>query len=218
VDSFNTPPVPITSDSPDRPFPSLAEFVESLEFTGQEHIVGVYVPGQLALRVVQQPLQELGFVSYLPNVLTQFKLASDYGSYGFLAHDHLVGTTFFEFEIGQHVVLIDGTGIIQTYIITDFLSVQALSPQSPYSQFRSLEFPWNEISTVDLFNRIYAVENRVILQTCISLENQPDWGRFFIIAMPYLDRYGISSLINTENSMTRHEPEYSVDHRKGSEY
>ena len=112
VDSYNTPPVPITSDSPDGPVPSLAEFVESLEFTGQEHIVGVYSPGLFALRVVQQPLQELGFVSDLHNVLTQFKLASDYGSYGFLAHDHLVGATFFESEIGQRVLFIDGAGII----------------------------------------------------------------------------------------------------------
>ena len=208
VDSFSTPPVPITSDSPDRPVPSLAEFIESLEFNGQKQIVGLYVPGVIALSVVQQPLQEVDFVSDLPNVVTQFKLASDYGSYGFLAHNHLAGATFFEFDIGQSVFLVDGNGRLQSYNVSELLGVQALSPRNPYSQFRSLEFPWNEISTADLFNRIYTVENRVILQTCISLENQPEWGRFFIIAVPYSDRDGISSLINTANSMISHLPEH----------
>ena len=150
LDSFNTPPVAITSDSPDRPVPSLAEFVESLELNGQENIVGVYAPGLFALRVVQQPLHELAFVSDLPNVLTQFKLASDYGSYGFLAHDYLAGATFFDFEIGQRIFLVEGNGIIQSYIITDLLRFQALSPQSPYSQFRYLDFPGTYISNLDL--------------------------------------------------------------------
>jgi hypothetical protein len=195
LDSFNTLPVAITSDSPDKPVPSLAEFVESLELNGQENVVGVYAPGLFALRVVQQPLHELAFVSDLPNVLTHFKLASAYGSYGFLAHDHLAGATFFDVEIGQRIFLVEGNGITQSYIITDLLSFQALSPQSPYSQFRSLEFPWDEISIVDLFNRIYAEEDRVILQTCISFHGQPNWGRLFVIATPHSDRYGISGLM-----------------------
>jgi hypothetical protein len=194
LDSFNTPATPIRSDSPEEPIPSLTEFVESLESTDEERIVGVFAPGLFALRVVQQPLHEDTYVSDLPDVLTQFMLASNFGSYGFLAHDHLVGAAFFNFEIGQHVFLIDGNGIIRPFVITSFRSVEALSPQSPYSQFRSLEFPWSKISVEDLFHQIYAENDRVILQTCISYENLLDWGRFFVIAVPNFESYGVGNI------------------------
>jgi hypothetical protein len=185
-------PLQISLDSPSGTVLSLSEFLESLELTGQMQIVGVYVPGLFAVQVLQQPAQQFNYVSNLPNIVTQFKLASDYGSYGFLAHSYLAGVDFFDIEVGQSVILIDGIGMIRSYIVSDLIGFQAFSPQNPYSHFRSLGSPWKEFSAEDLFYLIYAEENRVIFQTCISLDSQPNWGRFFVIAVPYHKRYGTS--------------------------
>jgi hypothetical protein len=164
--------------------PSLVEFRSSLSYEHDDRIVGIYAPGSFALPVVQQPSSNPGFVSTVPEVVTQFGLATDYGTIGFLAHNTLSGAQFFDLEVGQTVVLVYGDGSVTTFIIRDRLSYQALSPNSPYSKFIDLNGKANEISSTDLFNQIYTENGQLVFQTCIASDGVDNWGRYFVLAVP----------------------------------
>lgn len=164
--------------------PSLIEFRSLLEYGSESRIVGIYAPGAFALPVIQQPTSNPGFVSNEPGVVTQFGLATDYGTTGFLAHNTLSGTHFFDLKVGQTIVLVYGDGRVRTYIIHDQLSYQALTPNSPYSRFRDLEHSGIELSSTDLFNQVYTTEGQVIFQTCIESDGLENWGRYFVLALP----------------------------------
>lgn len=74
--------------------PSLDEFVASIKNGQKNTVVGIYVPGILALPVGQQPTDEAGYVTRKPDQLTQFNLAERYGTIGILAHNDLAGSDF----------------------------------------------------------------------------------------------------------------------------
>jgi hypothetical protein len=177
------PIIPKTSTR-DNSHPNLIEFRSSLSYGSEARIVGIYAPGAFALPVVQQPASNPGFVSNVPETITQFGLASDYGTIGFLAHNTLSGTHFFDLQVGQTIVLIYGDGSVKTYIIHDQLSYQALSPNSPYSRFKDLDNSEIEISSTDLFNQVYTEDGQLIFQTCIASNGLENWGRYFVLATP----------------------------------
>jgi hypothetical protein len=177
------PIIPKTSTR-DNSHPNLIEFRSSLSYGSEARIVGIYAPGAFALPVVQQPASNPGFVSNVPETITQFGLASDYGTIGFLAHNTLSGTHFFDLQVGQTIVLIYGDGSVKTYIIHDQLSYQALSPNSPYSRFKDLDNSDIEISSTDLFNQVYTEDGQLIFQTCIASNGLENWGRYFVLATP----------------------------------
>jgi hypothetical protein len=180
----------------DLSHPSLLEFRTTLEYGSRNRIVGIYAPGNFALPVVQQPSSNPGFVSTEPEVLTQFGLASEYGTLGFLAHNTLSGVNFFDLKVGQTIVLVSGDGSLKTFIISEQLSYQALSPTSPYSDFRDLNDTSIEITSTDLFNQIYAEKGKLVFQTCIASNGVENWGRYFVIAVPAgrIPHYGHSLL------------------------
>ena len=176
--------------------PGLLEFRTMLDYGSRNRIVGIYAPGNFALPVVQQPSSNPGFVSAEAEVLTQFGLASEYGTLGFLAHNTLSGVNFFDLKVGETIVLVLGDGILRTFIISEQLSYQALSPSSPYSNFRDLNDTSIEITSTDLFNQIYAEKGKLVFQTCIASNGVENWGRYFVIAVPAgrIPRYGHSLL------------------------
>jgi hypothetical protein len=171
----------------DRPIPTIDEFIASLTYSSPDQVVGLYVPKMIAVPVVQQPPNNLAFVSNLPDVVTQFRLADLYGSKGFLAHNTDVGKSFFDLELGKQIFLVFGDKSFQTFIVSELLSFQALSPKSPYSRFQYVDNPNATISTVELFHRIYSRSGRIILQTCIEAYGDPYWGRYFVVAVPTVD-------------------------------
>ena len=179
-------PEPIIPKTSTRinPHPSLIELRSSLTYGSEAQIVGIYAPGAFALPVVQQPASNPGFVSNEPEVVTQFGLATDFGTIGFLAHNTLSGTNFFDLQVGQTIVLVYGDGSVKTYIVHDQLSYQALTPNSPYSRFRDLDDSEVEISSTDLFNQVYTEEGQLIFQTCIASNGLENWGRYFVLAVP----------------------------------
>jgi hypothetical protein len=181
-------PAPARASDPVQglaPFPvSLSEFRMSLPTADPNLIVGVYSPGLLALPVVQQPGGQLAYVSNRFGTATQFRMASDYGSIGLLAHNTLSGADFFNLSTGSDIVLIFGDGRSKTYRVVDTDSYKALSPRSPYSDFINLETDEPRLSAETLFRRIYQQENRLVLQTCIEAEGNVSWGRLFVIAVP----------------------------------
>ncbi|MEJ2153534.1 MAG: hypothetical protein P8Y29_11490, partial [Gemmatimonadota bacterium] len=134
VTGYSVDPEPIHPNSLNvESSPILTDFVSTLSYQATDQIVGVYVPETFAFPVVQQPENDPAYVSPAPNVITQFQLASDFGTTGFLAHNTLSGARFSDLHSGQTIFLIMGDGSIQTYLITATHRYQALTPTSPYS-------------------------------------------------------------------------------------
>jgi len=167
-----------------RRMPLLDTFISQVENGQAEELRGVYIPEILAARVVQQPTENNEFVSPRQNILTQFGLASRFGSTGLLAHNELAGESISQLQEGQRFYLIYGNGQISAFVITEILHYQALEPTSTSSNFVDLE-NGGLLTASELFSRIYDRPGQVIFQTCISAEGNPAWGRLFVIAQPY---------------------------------
>ena len=163
--------------------PNLSDFTGQVR-NGEAGILrGIYIPGILAAPVIQQPVGMAGFVSPWQNVLTQFSLASSFGSTGLLAHNYLAGESFELLQEGQEIKLIDGSGAISTFIVTEILRYQAMDSGNTATRFMDLESNTSVLSS-DLFNRVYNRPGQVIFQTCIQANGDPSWGRLFVIATP----------------------------------
>ncbi len=191
--TFNTLPmrIPVTASHFETASPNFADLIPSLaEFSskvtnGNSHqVVGLYVDKKIAHLVTQQPSDQPGYVSSDSDVLTQFAMASQYGSIGLLAHNYLAGRSFFNLEAGDILILIYGDGHQEYYQIQAINQYQALEPNSPYSSFIDLDSPATTIPVTELFNTIYNAHSRLVLQTCIEANNEPSWGRLFVIAEP----------------------------------
>jgi hypothetical protein len=164
--------------------PALRDFVMTIKSGDPRALVGVYVPGLLALPIVQQPGDAPGYVSTQPGVATQFRMAKDYGTDALLAHNYLSGNLFFELEAGQRVVLIYGDGRVRFYEIKERKSYQAISPNSPYSNFIDLDNPGTVLSAADVFLKNFGIGSQLVFQTCIESAGVESWGRLFVKAEP----------------------------------
>ena len=165
--------------------PSLSEFaavVRELDLSG---LAGLYADGVFAYPIVQQPQGNAAFVSNQPGVLTSFSMASRYETTGLLAHNTMAGADFEYINVGQALTLVYASGEMKSYQVVAIERYQALSPNSPYSEFIDQSRPGSRrLSASELFSHIYAVGNRLVLQTCIAAGGIPSWGRLFIIAVP----------------------------------
>jgi hypothetical protein len=74
---------------------------------------------------------------------------------------------------------------VEYYKVTMVKQYQALNPNSVNSQFINLAQPGVTLSSTDLFYQTYGLGNVLVLQTCILSNNDPSWGRHFIIAEPF---------------------------------
>jgi hypothetical protein len=102
---------------------------------------------------------------------------------GLLAHNYLAGQYFTQLKIGQIIRVVYGDGKIENFIVTEIARYQAISPNSPYSDFTNLAT--GERSNVEsVFKKAYAGPHHLTLQTCIAKDNELSWGRLFIIAEP----------------------------------
>ncbi len=173
----------LTNQSLTSPVIGLEQLLTKVVDGDQGKIRGVYSDGVLALPVVQQPTGDAGFVSTINGVATQFAMPAKYGVIGLLAHNYLSGNQFFELQVGDEVQIVYGDGEIETFIIADIQSYQALEPNSSTSQFLDLE-SGQELSATQLFKRVYFGNGHLTLQTCIQQGSVDSWGRLFIIAYP----------------------------------
>lgn len=164
---------------------SLNSFAASVQNSNPYQITGIYVEDVMAFPIVQQPSGQAGYVSTQNGAVTQFGLASNYGSIGLLAHNHLAGAQFFNITNGSIISLVYGNGRVEYYKVSIVKQYQALSPNSVYSQFVNLAQPDVTLSSSDLFYQTYGLGNVLVLQTCILANNDPSWGRLFIIAEPF---------------------------------
>ena len=164
--------------------PFLNWFVSQVTNGRADELRGIYAPEIFAARVIQQPDGNPEFVSPRQNILTQFELASQFGSTGLLAHNDLAGGRFFLLEKGRIFHLVYGDGQIAAFIVTEILRYQALEPNSTSSKF--LDLKNNDLLTArELFLKVYGRSGQVIFQTCIAEGENLGWGRLFVIAEPY---------------------------------
>jgi hypothetical protein len=163
--------------------PTFAEFSRSVQ-NGQKDILrGVYVDNILALPIVQQPYGNAGYVSGIDGEATQFRMASQYGNIGLLAHDHLSGKSFSGLMAGQEVRIVYGDGRIEYFVVKEVLKYQALQPNNPYSSFKNLD-KGETLTAEQMFKRVYFGDYHLTFQTCIEADGNASWGRLFVIAMP----------------------------------
>ena len=167
-----------------RRLPLLGTFISQVENGQAEELRGVYIPEILAARVVQQPTGNNEFVSPRQNMVTQFGLASQFGSTGLLAHNELAGESLSLLGEGQKFHLIYGNGQTVAFVVTELLNYQALEPTSTSSNFVDLE-NGGLLTASELFSKIYVRLGQVIFHTCISAEGNRSWGRLFVIAEPF---------------------------------
>ncbi len=161
--------------------PDLQAFIASVT-NGQNGVpTGVYAPGVLALKIIQQPKDNAAFVSTQPDRLTQFRMASSYLTVGLLAHNFLAGAKFFNLQINQQIILVLGDGSLEYYKVSDIQAYQALSPTNPYSNFISPDGQ-KTLSSEEVFKQVYEKGNQLVFQTCIQKGDEDSWGRLFVIA------------------------------------
>ena len=163
--------------------PSLNTFVASVENGHSTIIRGVYAQDAFALPVIQQPKDNPAYVSAAEDVVTEFAMARRYGNIGMLAHNHLAGKYFSSLQLGRQIQVVYGDGTVENFAVTKILRYQALSPNSPYTNFVDLESS-KKLTVNQVFFNVYTGERHITFQTCIAQGNEPSWGRLFIIAEP----------------------------------
>lgn len=162
----------------------LNSFAASVSNGNANQITGIYVDGVLADKVTRQPESNAGYVTTNENEVSQFRMAAQYGSNAFLGHNYLAGALFFELSESQIITLVYGDGTTTDYQIQSIRHFQALSPNSPYSNFVDLDGSGETLTAAELFYQMYNSDNPVVLQTCIANEGISTWGRLFVIAVP----------------------------------
>lgn len=173
------------ADSEKQPISSeiAKSFIHQVSDGNSKVVRGIFSDEEFALPVIQQPSGNAAFVSTEEGVVTEFSMARNYGVTGIVAHNYLAGAKFFNLEIGEVIYVILGDGSTQAYKVTNIQSYQALSPNSPTSQFVDLSTS-EKISSTQLFKRVYMGSHHLTLQTCIQQGNEDSWGRLFVIAEP----------------------------------
>ena len=166
--------------------PAFVDFSKSVQNGQKDVLRGVYVDKVLALPIVQQPSGNAGYVSNTDGEATQFRMASQFGNIGLLAHNLLSGKSFSALTARQEVRLVYGDGHIEYFVIKEVLRYQALQPNSPYSSFKNLTED-ETLTAEQMFKRVYFGDRHLTFQTCIEAEGNLSWGRLFVIAVPKKD-------------------------------
>lgn len=168
--------------APKSSFISLADFTSAVS-SSSSAIKGLYVNNLMALRVVQQPDGDDGYVSAIAGVATQFRSASQNGNIGMLAHNFAAGSYFSQLKTGDQINVIYGDGTIKKFTISEIRQYQALQPNNGNSTFVDLSSN-TKLSASALFNQVYGGSDHLTLQTCIAKDGVDSWGRLFIIGYP----------------------------------
>ena len=177
--------IAVTSISPSFAANSTIQFSEQAVNTANSDsnaVSRVSAADLFDFSVVQQPSGNAGYVSSKSNTLTQFAMASNYGSTGILAHNNLAGKYFKSLSSGKTITVTYSDGSTKSYTVSSIKQYQALSPSDPYSSFIDLDNTSTQLSSTDLFLSTFGISGALVLQTCISKNGNSSWGRLFVIA------------------------------------
>lgn len=92
-----------------------------------------------------------------------------------VAHDDLAGQYFFNTYLGETITY-NGND----YVIDDFGFYQALIPNSPASDLVNME-TGEQLDVRAAYHHLYYYDG-LVLQTCITINENPRGGRFFVFA------------------------------------
>lgn len=163
--------------------PAFHHFVTQVADGAANTIRGVYVENVLALPVVQQPSNDVAYVSTNVSVATLFQSALENGVTGFLAHNYLAGSLFYNLVSGQEVRVVYGDGTYRRYQIFSIDRFEKLSPNSLRSELIDLSTGQKE-TTEQVFSHYYRGDHHVVFQTCLEKDGVSNWGLIFIAAKP----------------------------------
>jgi hypothetical protein len=158
-------------------------FVEEVKNGDADTVTGLYVAGLFKLKVLQQPPQDVAFVSNELDTATQFQSPALYGVIGLLAHNFLSGKQFYSLVPGQEIRVIFGNGIFRRYKVSDFSDFERMTRFDIRSDFRDLKTD-EILSSKELFARFYREGNYLTLQTCLEGGGYSNWGVRMISAVP----------------------------------
>jgi hypothetical protein len=154
-------------------------------WTGQPStLTGIFISNDASFMVMQQPKDNPVYVHERPRVVTQYKMATMFGTTGILAHNTLAGSSFLDLKLNQPLTLVYGDGQTRQYQVSSIKRFQAIETENPYSDFIDLDQPGKKMSSGDVFTRMYTQRDAVVLQTCLEKDGDASWGRIFITAMP----------------------------------
>lgn len=180
-------------------YQSFSSFIKSITSQpNNNQFVGLISPKLFTLPIIQQPAGQAGFVSNEAEKITEFSMTRQFGTTGLLAHNHLAGAYFSSLNENDLLVLVTAEKEYKFFRIEIIRSYQALSPNSPYSDFVDLSNPSRVINATELFYEVYTTEGSLVLQTCIAQGSELSWGRLFIQAVP-VDDVSFNDLINLQN-------------------
>jgi hypothetical protein len=175
-----TPEV-LVEEIPDDP--DFDTFLEQVAHGDPETITGVYVAGLLSLRVLQQPAEDVAFVSNEDGTATQFQSPALYGVIGLLAHNFLSGKHFLSLVPGQEIRIVYGSGSYKRYQVSSISDYERLTRFDIRSDFRNIETD-AVLSSKDLFTDFYREGNYLTFQTCLEGAGYSNWGVRMISAVP----------------------------------
>lgn len=172
---------PTPTPEPTSDLPALDKFVASVANGDSGSRVGVFVEDLFSFPIVQQPSSDPAWITSNFGEVTEFRIVRQQtGNEGLIAHNYLAGGQFYSLKVGDIAELVLGDGSVLEFVIYDIQDYQALSPNSPTSDFLSLA-SGEKLSASDLFYRVYGGNMTITFQTCINRDNVSTWGRTFII-------------------------------------
>lgn len=161
----------------------LDQFVQQVANGNEAEVRGVYVEGTLALPIVKQPSNDVGYVSMENGTATLFQNPLKYGVVGLLAHNFLSGNLFYKLKAGQEIVLVYGAGRLRRYQVTNSANFERLTRSNLRSNFQEIE-TGATFTADEVFERFYKGDHHITLQTCIERDGIWNWGVRFIVAEP----------------------------------
>lgn len=144
----------------------------------------LYVLGLGDYSVVQQPADEEYFVSQDRCEVAEFREAEDYGVVWLLAHSHLAGGNFSDLDVGEKVFVEFDDEVIRSYSVVEIRRYRKLETVSSNAYDGLLVDGQQEVSIVQVMKEFVAMENYLILQTCIYGDDDRWWGFLFVVAEP----------------------------------
>jgi hypothetical protein len=173
----------LQSESGSTGLPSLPAFINSVKNGLSGVVRGVYAAGEFAFSVAQQPAGDYDYVSTDPKSVTQYGPLAETGSIVLLAHNNLAGMKFFLLKKGATITIIFGDGATLNGKIFSLDSYQALDPLDAFSSLLNLDTR-EVLDSAQTFLKYYMEKGMITFQTCISQDNNPSWGRLFVVAKP----------------------------------
>ncbi len=172
----------VSNETPNElPLPVFDQFVQSVVNGEPDQRVGVFVENLFSFPIIQQPANQPAYITSSAGEVTEFRIVRQQtGNEGLIAHNYLAGNQFFSLKPGDIAEIVLGDGSVIEFEIVAVEDYQALTPNSPTSDFLDLA-TGAKLSASDLFYRVYGGNLTLTFQTCINRNNLSTWGRTFII-------------------------------------